>query len=52
MNEPTTDCQGTWRERTNHETEDPLLVCDGCGEMAVIRNNKWISLGIPTKEKK
>lgn len=45
-----TDCQGTWRERTNLETEDTLLICDGCGEMAVIRNGRWISLGIPPKK--
>lgn len=39
-----TECQGTWREVPNHETDDPLLECSGCGELMVIHKGKAIVL--------
>jgi hypothetical protein len=34
-----------WRERFAPEAPElPVLVCDGCGETAMIRNGQWITL--------
>jgi len=44
------NCPGTWRERMNLETDDVLLVCDVCGDMATIHKGKWIDLGNPKKQ--
>lgn len=39
------ECEGTWQERPNLEApEIPLLVCDGCGEMAVIHKGQMITI--------